>query len=79
MGRKIEHKKMERVVKKRKFISCLVQGTADKCKFVGETVRHFNAGKVASFELFAPGTKKTDVNVNIISKLIIIMHKYFFY
>ena len=44
------------------------KGTADKCKFVGETVRHFNAGKLASFELFAPGAKKGDVDVNIISK-----------
>jgi len=43
------------------------KGTADKCKFVGETVRHFNAGKLASFELFAPGAKKGDVDVNIIS------------
>ena len=44
------------------------KGTADKCKFVGETVRHFNAGKPATFELFAPGAKKGDVDVNIISK-----------
>ena len=44
------------------------KGTADKCKFVGETVRHFNAGKPATFEMFAPGAKKTDVEVNIISK-----------
>jgi hypothetical protein len=44
------------------------KGTADKCKFVGETVRHFNAGKPATFEMFAPGAKKTDVEVNIISE-----------
>jgi hypothetical protein len=44
------------------------KGTADKCKFVGETVRHFNAGKPATFELFAPGAKKADIAVNIISK-----------
>merc|ERR1719397_2179062 len=43
------------------------KGTAEKCKFVGETVRHFNAGKPATFELFAPGHKKGDVDVNIIS------------
>ena len=41
---------------------------ADKCRFEGETVRHFNAGKPATFELFAPGAKKGDVDVNIISK-----------
>ena len=45
------------------------KGTADKCKFVGDTVRHFNAGKLATFELFAPGAKKGDGDVNIISKL----------
>ena len=44
------------------------KGTAEKCKFVGETVRHFNAGKPATFEMFAPGAKKGDVEVNIISK-----------
>lgn len=44
------------------------KGTAEKCKFVGETVRHFNAGKLATFEMFAPGTKKAEVAVNIISK-----------
>ena len=44
------------------------KGTAEKCKFVGETVRHFNAGKPATFELFAPGARKGDVAVNIISK-----------
>ena len=44
------------------------KGTAEKCKFVGETVRHFNAGKPATFELFAPGAKKGDVDVNIISE-----------
>ena len=27
------------------------RGTAEKCKFEGETVRHFNAGKLAIFEL----------------------------
>merc|ERR550532_204467 len=43
------------------------KGTADKCKFVGDTVRHFNAGKPATFEMFAPGAKKSDVEVNIIS------------
>ena len=44
------------------------KGTAEKCKFVGETVRHFNAGKLATFEMFAPGTKKAEIAVNIISK-----------
>ena len=44
------------------------KGTAEKCKFVGETVRHFKAGKVATFEMFAPGAKKSDITVNIISK-----------
>ena len=61
------------------------KGTADKCKFVGDTVgagpkhgsflreilfqvRHFNAGKPATFEMFAPGAKKSDVEVNIISE-----------
>lgn len=44
------------------------RGTADKCKFLGETVRHFNAGKLATFELKAPGHKKEDIEVNIISK-----------
>ena len=52
------------------------KGTADKCKFVGETVRHFNAGKPATFELFAPGAKKTDVDVNIISKYIYIFNHF---
>ena len=49
------------------------KGTAEKCKFVGDTVRHFNAGKVGTFELFAPGTRKGDVAVNIISKFITII------
>ena len=31
-------------------------------------VRHFNAGKPATFEMFAPGAKKSDVEVNIISE-----------
>ena len=44
------------------------RGTADKCKFEGETVRHFNAGKLAVFELKAPGHKREDVEVSIISK-----------
>lgn len=48
------------------------KGTAEKCKFVGETVRHFNAGKLATFEMFAPGTKKAEVDVNIISKYFLI-------
>jgi len=43
------------------------RGTADKCKFEGETVRHFNAGKLAVFELKAPGHKREDVEVSIIS------------
>ena len=43
------------------------RGTADKCKFEGDTVRHFNAGKLATFEVKAPGYKKEDVEVNIIS------------
>lgn len=48
------------------------RGTAEQCKFLGETVRHFNAGKLATFELKAPAksTKKEDIQVNIISKLI---------
>ena len=46
------------------------RGTADKCKFEGETVRHFNAGKLAVFELKAPGHKREDVEVSIISKKI---------
>ena len=41
---------------------------ADKCRFEGETVRHFNAGKLAVFELRAEKVNKTDVGVNIISK-----------
>ena len=45
------------------------RGTAEKCKFEGETVRHFNAGKLAVFELKAPGHKREDVEVSIISKL----------
>ena len=44
------------------------RGTADKCKFEGETVRHFNAGKLAIFELRAQGHKREDIQVNIISK-----------
>ena len=48
------------------------KGTAEKCKFVGETVRHFNAGKPATFELFAPGAKKGDVDVNIISEYLLL-------
>ena len=43
------------------------RGTAEKCKFEGETVRHFNAGKLAVFELKAPGHKREDVEVSIIS------------
>jgi hypothetical protein len=39
---------------------------------VGETVRHFNAGKPATFELFAPGAKKPDIAVNIISEFLFI-------
>ena len=46
------------------------RGTAEKCKFEGETVRHFNAGKLAVFELKAPGHKREDVEVSIISKLL---------
>ena len=49
------------------------KGTAEKCKFVGETVRHFNAGKPATFELFAPGAKKGDVDVNIISEYLLLL------
>ena len=44
------------------------RGTADKCQFVGETVKHFNAGKIATFQVKAPGHKKEDIEVNIISK-----------
>ena len=43
------------------------RGTAERCKFEGETVRHFNAGKLAVFELKAPGHKREDVAVSIIS------------
>jgi len=43
------------------------RGMADKCRFEGETVRHFNAGKLAVFELKAEKVNKTDVGVNIIS------------
>ena len=74
------------------------RGTAERCKFEGETVRyknpprrcvvkisstftiemfssqyaflqvrHFNAGKLAVFELKAPGHKREDINVSIIS------------
>ena len=49
------------------------RGTAEKCKFEGETVRHFNAGKLAVFELKAPGHKREDVEVSIISKLLGLM------
>ena len=49
------------------------RGTADKCKFEGETVRHFNAGKLAIFELRAPGHKREDIQVNIISKFCLII------
>ena len=41
---------------------------ADKCRFEGETVRHFNAGKLAVFELRAPNHRKDEIQVNIISK-----------
>ena len=44
------------------------RGTAEKCKFEGDTMRHFNAGKLATFELRAPGYTAKDVQVNIISK-----------
>ena len=44
------------------------RGTAEKCKFEGDTVRHFNAGKLATFELRAPGYTAKDIQVNIISK-----------
>ena len=47
------------------------RGTADKCRFEGDAVRHFNAGKLATFELRAPGHKKEDVEVNIISEFVI--------
>ena len=43
---------------------------ADKCRFEGETVRHFNAGKLAVFELRAEKSRKDDIQVNIISKFI---------
>ena len=43
------------------------RGMADNCRFEGETVRHFNAGKLAVFELKAPNNRKDDVHVNIIS------------
>ena len=39
----------------------------------GETVRHFNAGKLAIFELRAPGHKREDIQVNIISKFCLII------
>lgn len=44
------------------------RGTAEKCQFEGETVRHYNAGKLATFELKAPGHKREDIEINIISK-----------
>ena len=50
------------------------RGTADKCKFEGETVRHFNAGKLAVFELKAPGHKREDVEVSIISRNLYYFH-----
>ena len=43
------------------------RGMADNCRFEGETVRHFNAGKLAVFELKAPNSRRDDVHVNIIS------------
>lgn len=46
------------------------RGMADKCRFEGETVRHFNAGKLAVFELRAPNNRRDDIQVNIISKFI---------
>ena len=33
-------------------------------------MKHFNAGKLAVFELKAPGHKKDDIQVNIISKFV---------
>jgi hypothetical protein len=44
------------------------RGMADKCRFEGETVRHFNAGKLAVFELKAPNHRRDEIQVNIISK-----------
>ena len=44
------------------------RGTAEQCQFEGETVRHYNAGKLAKFELKAPGHKREDIEINIISK-----------
>ena len=44
------------------------RGMADNCRFEGETVRHFNAGKLAVFEMRAPNCRKDDIQVNIISK-----------
>ena len=41
---------------------------ADNCRFEGETVRHFNAGKLAVFEMRAPNCRKDEIQVNIISK-----------
>ena len=48
------------------------RGTAEKCKFEGETVRHFNAGKLAIFELKAPGHKREEIEVSIISMLLLL-------
>ena len=44
------------------------RGMADNCRFEGETVRHFNAGKLAVFEMRAPNCRKDEIQVNIISK-----------
>ena len=48
------------------------RGMADNCRFEGETVRHFYAGKLAVFEMRAPNCRKDDIQVNIISELIIL-------
>eukprot|EP00096_Caligus_rogercresseyi_P015922 TRINITY_DN841_c0_g1_i2.p1 TRINITY_DN841_c0_g1~~TRINITY_DN841_c0_g1_i2.p1 ORF type:complete len:1301 (+),score=355.07 TRINITY_DN841_c0_g1_i2:98-4000(+) len=43
------------------------RGMADKCSFEEDALKHFKAGKPASFSLKAPGYKKEDIGVSIIS------------
>ncbi|XP_040581281.1 uncharacterized protein [Lepeophtheirus salmonis] len=43
------------------------RGMAEKCSFDDEVIKNFKAGKPASFILKAPGHKKDEVEVNIIS------------
>ena len=48
------------------------RGMADNCRFEGETVRHFYAGKLAVFEMRAPNCRKDDIQVNIISEFYVL-------